>query len=459
MNKAFFLVFSVVILTIFFASKKKETAPTLTPRPEPEMEPVAKPTTGTQGPAGQAGPAGPAGPAGTNGAKLLNGNGEPSNDLSGTTIIGDYYLDSNNGNLWQRQAYTGSAGPTTLINPGNVQWERVANLKGPAGLSRLDENTIIELNQDIKSETDNVPRFKFLSDRMKVFKRLSIQELVDNFSEFVMSAFDGVGEKQLFRLKARNDDGDSIIEFYGNNMSTEHKFAQYDGVGKLFSIFGSGLRVPNQTSTEIAANSQAQVNAGALVRDSTTGVLRVSTGAGWVDVLVNGARVVLGGTDNLTDKLQVTGTIKATGRITSQGASLANGNLNNHCWFTDLANGNIYQGTGWYRGGGGIHTERFRFWSSEGWDFVKDYNNDYNVPALFTIRENGQIGAGTSSPNISAQVEFSSTNKGFLMQRMTQAEADAIPSKANWLQVIVTDGANPGPRIWDGSAWRRLSLI
>lgn len=79
---------------------------------------------------GDPGPQGPQGPAGDPGPKILNGTGDPSSGITSQTVIGDYYLDNASGNYWQREAFTGTINATTIILPGNVQWKRVANLKG-----------------------------------------------------------------------------------------------------------------------------------------------------------------------------------------------------------------------------------------------------------------------------------------------------------------------------------------
>lgn len=65
--------------------------------------------------------------------KILNGTGDPSSALNDGTVIGDYYLDDATGNYWQRETYTGTANATTIVLAGNVQWKRVAVLKGAQG--------------------------------------------------------------------------------------------------------------------------------------------------------------------------------------------------------------------------------------------------------------------------------------------------------------------------------------
>ena len=50
-----------------------------------------------------------------------------------------------------------------------------------------------------------------------------------------------------------------------------------------------------------------------------------------------------------------------------------------------------------------------------------------------------QVGIGTTTPEASAALDVSSTNKGFLMPRMTTAQREAIATPANSLMVFDTD--------------------
>lgn len=68
-----------------------------------------------------------------------------------------------------------------------------------------------------------------------------------------------------------------------------------------------------------------------------------------------------------------------------------------------------------------------------------------------TATLNGQIGIGTSSPNSSAQLEISATNKGDLFPRMTNTQMLAIASPASGLQVYNTN-ANC-MYYYNGSQW------
>ena len=58
---------------------------------------------------------------------------------------------------------------------------------------------------------------------------------------------------------------------------------------------------------------------------------------------------------------------------------------------------------------------------------------------LITFSANAQLGVGTATPNASAQLDVTSTTKGFLLPRMTQAQRTAISSPVEGLLVYQTD--------------------
>ncbi len=68
----------------------------------------------------------------------------------------------------------------------------------------------------------------------------------------------------------------------------------------------------------------------------------------------------------------------------------------------------------------------------------------------------GSVGVGTSSPENSAMFQVSSTSKGVLFPKMTEAQRVLIAGPAVGLLVYQTDGST-GFYFYDGTAWLRLS--
>lgn len=67
----------------------------------------------------------------------------------------------------------------------------------------------------------------------------------------------------------------------------------------------------------------------------------------------------------------------------------------------------------------------------------------------------GSVGVGTTTPNASALMEVSSTTKGLLIPRMTQANRNAIASPATGLLIFQTDNT-PGFYYYSGSVWKSV---
>lgn len=65
------------------------------------------------------------------------------------------------------------------------------------------------------------------------------------------------------------------------------------------------------------------------------------------------------------------------------------------------------------------------------------------------------VGIGTNTPQASAALDISATNKGFLLPRLTEAQRLAIANPAKGLLVYQTDG-NIGLQHFDGTAWKSL---
>ena len=71
------------------------------------------------------------------------------------------------------------------------------------------------------------------------------------------------------------------------------------------------------------------------------------------------------------------------------------------------------------------------------------------------IDTSGAVGVGISSPNISALLDLTSTIKGVLVPRMTQAQRDAIVSPTQGLLIYATDVK--GFFFFDGAAWKPVT--
>jgi hypothetical protein len=74
-----------------------------------------------------------------------------------------------------------------------------------------------------------------------------------------------------------------------------------------------------------------------------------------------------------------------------------------------------------------------------------------------TFYSSGQVGIGTSNPNVAAIVEIASTSQGVLFPRMTIAQRNAITSTPVGLILFVTDGGdNEGLYIYKTSGWVQI---
>ena len=77
---------------------------------------------------------------------------------------------------------------------------------------------------------------------------------------------------------------------------------------------------------------------------------------------------------------------------------------------------------------------------------------------VLTASAFAQVGIGTTTPNDSAALDITSTTKGLLMPRMTNAQRLVIASPAAGLQVFVTDFDGGRFMFYDGTEWGTLSF-
>ncbi len=73
-----------------------------------------------------------------------------------------------------------------------------------------------------------------------------------------------------------------------------------------------------------------------------------------------------------------------------------------------------------------------------------------------SVTGTGSVGIGISSPSSNAALDVSSTEKGVLMPRMTQAQRNAISSPSAGLLVFCTDCNPVGFSYYNGSAWTAM---
>ena len=78
----------------------------------------------------------------------------------------------------------------------------------------------------------------------------------------------------------------------------------------------------------------------------------------------------------------------------------------------------------------------------------------YLLIAISSINLSAQVGIGveTAKINASAQLEVSSTTKGFLAPRMTSVQKEAIINPASGLLIYQTDGTS-GFYHYNGTTW------
>jgi len=77
---------------------------------------------------------------------------------------------------------------------------------------------------------------------------------------------------------------------------------------------------------------------------------------------------------------------------------------------------------------------------------------------VLTATTYAQVGLGTINPDASAALDITSTTKGLLIPRMTNAQRQAISNPAAGLQVFVTDLDGGSVMLYNGTEWGTLSF-
>jgi uncharacterized protein (TIGR02145 family) len=90
-----------------------------------------------------------------------------------------------------------------------------------------------------------------------------------------------------------------------------------------------------------------------------------------------------------------------------------------------------------------------------GWLQAGAFGNTTNPLSLQPL--GGSVGIGVLTPNASAALDVTSTNKGFLPPRMTNAQRDAIATPAEGLMISCTDCTVKGLHQYINGAWQAMT--
>ncbi len=93
--------------------------------------------------------------------------------------------------------------------------------------------------------------------------------------------------------------------------------------------------------------------------------------------------------------------------------------------------------------------------STTGYNFYTHNNQSFSSSSVLAMSINGQsVGIGIETPSASAILDVTSTTKGFLPPRMTNAQMVAIATPASGL--VVYDTTNNKLCCYDGTSWQNL---
>jgi hypothetical protein len=80
---------------------------------------------------------------------------------------------------------------------------------------------------------------------------------------------------------------------------------------------------------------------------------------------------------------------------------------------------------------------------------------DSTSDTIMFVRNDANVGIGTSSNDASAKLQIDSTTQGVLLPRMTTAQRDAIATPASGLEIYNT--STTSPNYYDGTTWQQVT--
>jgi len=263
---------------------------------------------------------------------------------------------------------------------------------------------------------------------------------------------DANGTVRVQGTELRLDNGTTgTLNIYSNTPSIQ--FFSADPTGYRFYRSGTGMiwNSSGSISTQIAGNDAYTLNAssGHIWRTALSGGAALAR-------LTTGGNLIVGGTTDAGYRADIQGTSRFTG------TALFTGNIGGNAWNYDSGNGR------WVFGSATNQSSRFftliNIWSttaatlavrniaSQTANSLQIENSSSTVLSGFDV--NGGLFVGSTSLNASAIIEATSTTKGFLPPRMTNAQMVAIATPAAGL--VVYDTTNNKLNVYDGTNWVTL---
>jgi hypothetical protein len=191
------------------------------------------------------------------------------------------------------------------------------------------------------------------------------------------------------------------------------------------------------------------INGGTAANDDITiqGTTNATRTTSYVNLQPNGGFVGIGTTTPVVDVDLVGNSVDLVGmKVTNNGTTGANPNFAMY-----QGGSNAFGITAWQ------NSAIFEAQSSGGLAFgafagdIKFYATSARTPQFVLKNSTGIVGIGTTTPNASAQLDVTSTTRGFLPPRMTTTQRDAIVSPAAGLVVYnTTTNKHQG---YNGSTW------